>query len=55
MKQQKIKIFCHEKDCEEMKVIDWDGSFIGRWYCMKHAYKFLDEEKRKDKIKNGQK
>lgn len=42
MKRQKIKIYCHEKDCLEFYIIEWNEEFIKRFYCKKHSYKFVE-------------
>lgn len=41
MKKQKIKVYCHEKDCLEFKIIEWSGEFINRFYCEEHAHRYM--------------
>lgn len=39
MKKQKIKIYCSETYCEEYKIIEWEGEYLSKFWCKKHAYK----------------
>jgi len=49
MKTQKIKVYCHAKECEEYKIIDWNGMHIKHYFCPKHAYRQIDQVRgRKD-------
>jgi hypothetical protein len=31
-----LRQFCHEKDCNENRIVYWNGEFIDKWYCKKH-------------------
>ena len=49
MKTQKIKVYCNVKECEECKIIDWNGKHINQYFCPKHAYRKVDQVRgRKD-------
>ena len=35
----KHKNICHEKECNEYQIIEWNGGFIDKWFCDKHKKK----------------
>jgi hypothetical protein len=47
MKPQKIKIYCHEKDCINFKYIEWSGGYIDRFFCHEHAFRLMPSERNK--------
>ena len=52
----KIKVCCQAKDCLKEKVVEWDGSWLTKWYCKKHAFMYLENDKFKKRMgfdKNG--
>lgn len=34
-----IRQFCHEKDCNESRLVKWNYEFLNKWICDKHMKK----------------
>ena len=42
----KMVEFCNQKDCIKMREKDWNGEFIGKWYCDEHKDEVIENENR---------
>lgn len=39
LKMTRLKNWCHEKDCKNFQILDWQGEFIEKYWCKKHKKK----------------